>query len=227
MLGMVLRDAMSSGLVHRHHGLDSYLIAFFPTEITLHLHGVERRCPPQSLVIWEPDTRQCYGDAFAPWEYSWLTCDGPFLQTLLEACAIPRNDVIMLPDPSCVDYFLQGVHRECLQYLHADSTIVHNLLQNWLTEIKRQLTPQDTSQLLPAWAVATKHYLEMHAAEPITLAQLADNAHFSVAHFYRKFKQVFGISPLEYQTNIRLQMARFLLLDNNLEHLQRCRANRL
>ena len=56
----------------------------------------------------------------------------------------------------------------------------------------------------------------MHFSEPITLAQLAELAHFSEIHFYRKFKQLFGMPPIEYLMQIRLRMAKFLLLDNNL-----------
>ena len=123
---------------------------------------------------------------------------------------------LMLPDPSCVEHFLQELHRELTHYLQPDPMVMHNLFQNWLLEVHRQLISDEVSQRLPSWAAATKQYLERHFAEQISLEQLAEQAHLSVRHFCREFKHLFGIPPIEYLTHIRMQTAGFLLLDNNI-----------
>ena len=216
ILGMSLHEPMPRGLVHRPHGLDGYLLAFFPAKTTIDLQGNEQSAPPQSLVIWEPEAAQRFGNAEQAWEYSWLSCDSPSFQTTLDTLAIARQTIIPLPDPTRIDRFLQELHRECTRYLRPNATIVQNIVHNWLLEVQRHLMAPETSQPLPPWASTILQYLEMHFADSITLAQLADLVHFSEDHCDRKFKQVFGMPPIEYLTQIRMRMATFLLLDNNL-----------
>ena len=215
ILGLGLHEQIPEGMIHRPHGLEGYLFAFFPDEITLSLHSVAQRVPPQHLIIWKPDSCQHFGNAMAPWEYSWVHADGPFVQELLESLAIPDCQMLALPKPSCVEDFLWGLHQECTQYLSPHPIIVHNLLQNWLVEAQR-LATTDASRQLPAWAVVTKQYMESHFDEPITLEQMAEQVHFSVGYFCRLFNNVFGMAPLKYLTDIRIRMAKYLLLDDNL-----------
>ena len=79
IIGLGMREMMSGGIIHRPYGLCSYFIALFTSAVLIRIHGVERHFPPNSLIIWEPDMCQRYGNTPAPWEYSWLNCDGPFL----------------------------------------------------------------------------------------------------------------------------------------------------
>ena len=216
ILGMGIHDTMAGGLIDRPHGLGGYLLALFHTEVTIRLHDVAQRCLPQSFLLWKPDIGQQFGEANAAWEYSWVLCDGPFLQSLLDAHPIPCQRVLLLQEPSRVEHFLQELHREYAQVVHPDASIVHHLLHLGFTEIQRQLTPTDTPQLLPAWATAMKQYLDIHYAEPLTLAQLAEYALLSVPHFSRQFVDIFGIPPMTYLTELRMNTAKFLLLDRNL-----------
>ena len=217
LLGLAIHDVMPARIVYRPHGLDGYLIALFHAEVTIRQHDLEHRCPTHSLVIWEPDKCQRYGHASVPWDYSWVNVDGPFLHRELHRLAIPRNTVIVLPDPYCVERFLQDVLRELTSFPLPNADILHNDFTNMLLEVKRQLTADEPSNPLPSWAPEIKQYLEAHYAESVPLAQLAAQPHFSVPHFCRQFKKVFGMTVLEYLTQIRMRMAKFLLLDDTSE----------
>ncbi|MCF8198257.1 MAG: bifunctional DNA-binding transcriptional regulator/O6-methylguanine-DNA methyltransferase Ada [Sulfuritalea sp.] len=56
-----------------------------------------------------------------------------------------------------------------------------------------------------ATMIDLSQYLEAHADEPISLAQLAQRAGFSPFHLQRSFKAVIGVSPKEFQTAARLK----------------------
>ena len=216
ILGVGLHEAMPPGLVHRPHGLGSYLLTIFHRETMVRHQRKDQPCPPHSLIIWEPDVCQTYGNPSMPWEYSWMTCDGPFVRKTLETLAIPLDTVIMLTDPSPFAQFEQGVFREFAQYACPDPALMRNYVFNLLLDIKRHLTAPDTSAQLPGWAMTIKQYFAHHFADAITIDQVAERAHLSVTHFYRKFKQLFGIAPMEYLTHIRMHAAKELLLDDNL-----------
>ncbi len=55
-------------------------------------------------------------------------------------------------------------------------------------------------------------YIEEHLAETIELASLAHLVRQSPFHFCRAFKQSFGMPPLRYQTKLRIEQAKRLLL---------------
>ena len=50
IVGASLHEPMPAGLVHRPHGLGSYLLAIFHTDATVYQHSVSHLCPPA-----EPD----------------------------------------------------------------------------------------------------------------------------------------------------------------------------
>jgi AraC family transcriptional regulator len=53
-------------------------------------------------------------------------------------------------------------------------------------------------------------------AEPLTLAQIAAEAHLSVYHFIRVFRAATGETPHRYLTKLRIERARELLADRDL-----------
>ncbi len=53
--------------------------------------------------------------------------------------------------------------------------------------------------------------------QPLKVADLAKEASMSSSSFYNHFKEVTGMSPIQYQKQLRLQEARRLLLTENLE----------
>lgn len=48
-----------------------------------------------------------------------------------------------------------------------------------------------------------------------TITEIADSLNINPCHFSRKFKQVMGITPIEYRNKIRLQEAQKLLIETN------------
>ncbi len=63
------------------------------------------------------------------------------------------------------------------------------------------------------------HVLE-HYAEPLAVAGLARLAHLSVSQLQREFRRLFGMSPNEYVSRVRLDVAR-LRLEQSMENVGR------
>ena len=59
--------------------------------------------------------------------------------------------------------------------------------------------------------VQAKLFIDRHYAEPIDLAQIADEACFSRFHFSRLFKNSYGKTPHHYLTKVRMDNAQQLL----------------
>ncbi|MFC4456659.1 AraC family transcriptional regulator [Deinococcus sonorensis] len=55
-------------------------------------------------------------------------------------------------------------------------------------------------------------WIQKHINEPLTIEALAESVHMGVSTFHAHFKAVTGLSPLQFQKNLRLQEARRLLV---------------
>ena len=53
--------------------------------------------------------------------------------------------------------------------------------------------------------VKAKMYMDDHFAEKLDLSVIADSASFSKYHFFRLFRDIYGITPLNYLTALRIE----------------------
>ncbi len=63
-----------------------------------------------------------------------------------------------------------------------------------------------------------QHYIEQHYMEHITIEKLANLGYMSKSTFNRRFKSEIGITPIEYLIEVRIKMAKLMLIrkDNQL-----------
>lgn len=62
--------------------------------------------------------------------------------------------------------------------------------------------------------VQAKLFIEKFYAEKIDLGNISDEAFFSKFHFIRLFKSIYGKTPHQYLTHVRVQKAKQLLLQD-------------
>lgn len=80
-------------------------------------------------------------------------------------------------------------------------------------QLRRLVTAGSPSQQI-AKAVA---WLKQNFVQPLHGDDLADRAHMSPSTFRQHFRALTGVSPLQYQKQLRLQEARQLMLNENLD----------
>ena len=81
------------------------------------------------------------------------------------------------------------------------------------SQLRRLVTAGSPSQQI-AKAVA---WLKQNFVEALRGDDLADRAHMSPSTFRQHFRALTGLSPLQYQKQLRLQEARQLMLNQNLD----------
>jgi AraC family transcriptional regulator len=60
-------------------------------------------------------------------------------------------------------------------------------------------------------------YVRSHLSEPIKVANMAERAHLSEAHFAREFRRSLGIAPMQYVAQCRVERAQQLLKHSDLK----------
>src|ERR1051326_1608859 len=59
--------------------------------------------------------------------------------------------------------------------------------------------------------VQAKLFMDAHFSEDLDLNNIANEASFSKFHFIRLFKSIYGKTPHQYLTNVRIENAKILL----------------
>lgn len=92
--------------------------------------------------------------------------------------------------------------------------LINALLHLLLSDAYAQHLPPERRQTSPVDAVCS--YIRAHYAEDIDLDALAAIAHLNKNYLARQFKKRFGISPIAYLINYRLEYAKKLLTESEL-----------
>lgn len=66
-------------------------------------------------------------------------------------------------------------------------------------------------QYLYRRVVRAKLYIDANYAKPIDLSAVSDEACFSKFHFTRLFKEIYGSTPHQYLTHVRVERAKLIL----------------
>ncbi len=63
---------------------------------------------------------------------------------------------------------------------------------------------------------AVRRYIDLHFKEPLTLEQLAEDAHMNKYYLSHAFKREYGISPINYMITRRIEESKYLLAETDL-----------
>lgn len=202
------------GEIDLPEGMDDYLLMFFHEP--LFVEDVEgwlwREAP--CLMVWPPDSRIHFGHPSKHWGHSWVDGDGPFFRRQLKKCGLPVGRVTSLPDVFSTEKYLLDLRHELGGQTKPHPTMVRNILQNMLLEIGRICLPEARDPLVPRLFMNASGYFKIHFNQPLRIADVARHYNLSVPYFCRQFKRYFGISALDYLTQVRMQQAETMLRDH-------------
>lgn len=146
---------------------------------------------------------------------SWLAFDGPGAEHLLgEAGFTPDQPYVR----GQIDSALLAALTELFQLVRrspAGSSLPHALeLQSSLLRFFARLTETTMEhRRIPSmnWVRRSIQYIELHAAEGLSVEQLAELAGMNRNYFSTAFAEQVGLTPLQYMTKVRMDKAAELL----------------
>lgn len=121
-----------------------------------------------------------------------------------------------MADSGAIEFYLNGFYREMSDRAEPDAAILTNLFENWMREIRRRASTDESPRPVPQEFRALRRYMHESFDRPITLDHLAERMHMSRWHLCRAFRKHFGQTPMESLQAIRMQHAALLLRDVNL-----------
>lgn len=113
-----------------------------------------------------------------------------------------------------VEFILSAMLRERKMALTSFETVISNYLNILLTKMQRKASDADKEIVDDIWH-SLKVYIDSNPEEHITLSSLAARSFYNPSYFSRVFKQKFGMSPVEYIRDKRMEKAMALLASDS------------
>lgn len=188
--------AVTEGSFHYRIGKDQGIARF--GDIVL--------CPPQTVF----KRRVIETLSFHFFRFNWSDADNEPFISLAASCKLTVRDLNRLAS-----------NFDVLGRLNASSyrpskPFEHVLRDIWYICV-REIPPEHAYSSKPSDQMKkAAHLLQLHAFDRILLSDVAAEIGLTPVQFTRKFREVYGQTPIEYVTFLRLERAKALLLETDL-----------
>ncbi|MEM1319444.1 MAG: AraC family transcriptional regulator [Bacteroidota bacterium] len=212
--GIGLYDYVSKGLINRAEGTNDYLFVHLHTPCQVWYDGTLHSYPKDAFVIFPPNSKHLFGNEEVNWCYSWLHCDGKFVESLLNKGLIREGLPYKMTSSRLNDKYLLQIREELQLFSNYDREIVECILTIWLRSLNRALYIPGISPI-PDRMQKASAYIGQHFSQKLSLADIGVVAGLGQSQLIQEFKKYFGKTPIEYLMHTRLDRAATLLRDGN------------
>ncbi|MFH5183433.1 AraC family transcriptional regulator [Paenibacillus sp. TAB 01] len=156
--------------------------------------------------------------SYAPLQLIWIAMDGPRAKALLELAGLtPETPYMYQPDCSALEAAITRMHelmRGTASWTSAVSLELASLLFALFAGIQPVSQPKP-EQVSAGWVQECLAFMELHAAEGVSVQQVASFAGLHRSYFSGAFTREVGIPPLSYLQKIRMEKAQRLLKETD------------
>ncbi|WIV19968.1 AraC family transcriptional regulator [Paenibacillus polygoni] len=195
-----------------------YLIMVLEGEGTFIQNGVIYPLQPGDLFCLFPQvTHEYYTSEASALHKMFFAFDGKQALSLLERTGLSparphRSKGVREETVHVMEEWFQSCYNEQKDY--SDLERLTFLLRVFATlTVPRSVTPDVIRE--PSWVQKGKEYLEIHYAGGITIKSVADYVGVERTHFTKIFHKTYGISPMKYMQQLRMNEAESLLIHSS------------
>jgi AraC family transcriptional regulator of arabinose operon len=214
--GVGIREMMPPSYISRPQGTGDCLLMLFHDTVYVGEEANQEVCAAGTIVLWGDKHGHFYGNPQVRWSHSWIHCGGLLISEAFDAIPQILGRPIQLFNPSRAARYLLDLHEEISGPLPADTQIMGNTLENLIAEAVRSVnSPFPIS--IPDSLLQARQNIEARYDESLDLEELAHTAHLSKPYFCTAFRRAFGVTPINYLIQRRMEAAAVLLRDTSLD----------
>ncbi len=177
---------------------------------------------PHQLIIINPNVMHTErSDSDNPLEYVVLGIEG--LELSLKLNLDNRFRILDSFDAEQIHSCIRSILEESQSKLPGSETICQAFLDILLTRLMRSTDFALNKDPLPSsnnQCAAVRRYIDTHFKEPLTLDMLAEIARVNKFYLAHSFKEEYGVSPITYQLNRRIDEGCYLLKQTDMSLTQ-------
>lgn len=211
VMGVAKFEPMRPCIVDRPGGTGDRLLMLFYDPVWIDFQGRRELHSAGYLRLWKKGAGHYYGSQEWEWSHSWLHFHGDDVPRLLTESGLPEDFCIPCPKPKTVERYLDLFYAEISSGASPSTALLLNHLHSLFLEIRRMKDPPEDVPEIPKKWQEVRDFIENCAEQELNLQLLARNVYLSVPAFLSGFRKHFGISPIQFQLNCRMERARYLL----------------
>ena len=153
-----------------------------------------------------------YADKQAPYEKLFIVVEGSLADKMLEAHGVTESALVVHADARALfEQIIALSDRHEGQFIDAEA---YTEISSILLKLIQLVKPPDfnTTAMDEHPATIIKNYIDYNIYDKITLAEIADTVHLSVSQTERIFKAKYGVSPVRYMLDKKLEVAKHLFI---------------
>ncbi len=207
-------------IIPNRYNAEAHISLVFNHEpLRISVDGTALNLPADTLVVWNTKVRVIYGEAGKQWRISWLQIAGPEAEAFPEKNAIPFNTPISFGDERVINLCWMPLLEEFCGAVPLDMPLILHHIQGIFLEARRILAHSAVSSepdRIPEAFLRIRNRMDRLCPAECNLKKLAAEIHLAPVYFCRKFKEYFGIPPVNYMIIRRLHDAALLLRSSGL-----------
>lgn len=195
--------------------LHSCLICFLQGSGTL-THNGEQYFPKAGDVVFLKAGKswEYFCNPNDPWHIIWINAKGRLPMMMAETYRL--SDVTYFPDLNAPRLFEDFLTQQSQRY-HGRGERADQLLSIYLQilQMLAQVYYEGGHFIANTGAFYVKDYIDFHYEQPLTNKNFSEMSNYSVSNLGRLFRHTYGITPLNYLTQVRLTHAAEKLRESN------------
>ncbi len=203
--------------VHRPGGMEEYTLLHFYQSMDLLVNGEIIHTEPHAVVLFDMHTPHYYHNP-EPLVHDWLHWDGE-LPPILKTCNIAFNKVYYPPNPTFITELIYEIETE----YYSQQEFCDLLMEKKFEELIIKLSRSISSPSQPNLSLATREKMQQIRGKALsylelrmTVPEMAAFAELSPSYFYKLYKALYGVSPIDDAINARIKKAQELLFLKNM-----------
>lgn len=199
---------------------DYQLLYVLEGSLHFKIKGEEIKAPKGTAILFRPGEPQVYDNyGHEGTETFWIIFTGNDVENLLNEYGMPNKPVSFINAGSTTDY--PNIFNEMIVELQLKrpnfEKIAILLLKKILIEINRHSIDKTYYQNeIVNQIIKSSHFFNENYNTKISIDDEAARLHMSPCWFIKNFKQIIGMTPMQYIVSKRLSMAKNLLISSNL-----------
>jgi len=213
---IAVREDLPPWIVNRTNGTDSFLFMVFHHPVELFYDGALRKVPAGTTILWRPWKKHYYGNPKKKWSHTWMHCSGTLVEKSLKSGELILDRPLDFNAGELLEKYVRSLYFEILTFAFPDIFIMESLFELLIRELIRGQRKTGTAERVAPLFRQLREALETRIAHPISLEEMARMTHLSVSQFSLRFRQYFGVSPVQFLLHLRMRRACLLLTEPNL-----------
>jgi AraC-like DNA-binding protein len=173
--------------------------------------------PGDSFFIFPNDIATYIADTNEPWRYRWIALKGDFALPFFNEIGISSKE----PIARCLNIegmnglfdnifnSLESAQDSCDMEAEGYTRVLLSKYMNHQNKVIQQL--KISTVKIPPEIDQALRWMKLQYMEAISIQTLSSNLGYHRTHFSKLFKQIVGLSPMQYLINLRLERAASML----------------